>query len=85
MAIALSLPEGDKKQIREKVFEHISLDDLKKDNNLDILIRFLDIHLKKDDLADSLEKFEEFEDICSQDRMSITEYIASFDSRYRKI
>lgn len=85
VAIALSLPEDDKTQIREKVFEQISLDDLKKEDGLDTLITFLDSHLKKDDLADSLEKFEEFEDFHRQSEMSITEYIASFDSRYRKI
>ena len=32
VAIALSLPEDDKTQIREKVFEQISLDDLKKED-----------------------------------------------------
>ena len=46
MAIALSLPEDDKTQIREKVFEQISLDDLKKEDGLDTLIPFLDSHLK---------------------------------------
>ena len=45
----------------------------------------MDSHLKKDDLTDSLEKFEEFEDFHRQSEMSITENIASFDSRYRKI
>ena len=55
------------------------------ENGLDTLITFLDEHLKKDDLADSLEKFEEFEDFQRINGMSITEYIASFDTRYRKI
>ena len=85
VAIALSLREDDKTQIREKVFEQISLDDLKKEDGLDTLKTFLDSHLKKDDLADSLEKFEEFEDFHRQSEMSITQHIASFDSRYRKI
>ena len=85
MAIALSLPEEDKTKIREKVFGQIKLDDLKKDDGLDTLIAFLDSHLKKDDLADSLEKFEEFEDFERKVGMSITKYIATFDSLYRKI
>ena len=85
VAIALSLPENDKNQIREKVFEQISIEDLKKEDGLDTLIAFLDAHLKKDDLADGLEKFEEFEDFQRLNRMNVTEYIASFDSRYRKI
>ena len=85
VVIALSLPKGDKDQIREKVFDQISLDDLKREDGLDILIAFLDKHLKKDDLADSLDKFGEFEDFHRHDGMSISEYIASFDTRYRKI
>ena len=63
----------------------IGLEDLKKDDGLDILIDFLDSQLMKDELSDSLEKFEEFEDIQRTSGQSITEYIATFDSRYRKI
>ena len=62
IAIALSLPENDKTQIRENVFDQIPIDDLKEDDDLDTLIAFLDDHRIKDDLADGLEKFEEFED-----------------------
>ena len=39
----------------------------------------------KDDLSDSLEKFEEFEDFQRVNGQNITEYIAAFDSRYRKM
>ena len=45
VALALSLPEDDKTQIREKVIERISRDDLKKEDGLDTLITFLDSHL----------------------------------------
>ena len=85
IVIALSLPKNDKTQIREKVFDQISIEDLKKEDGLDKLIGFLDKHLKKDDLADSLEKFGEFEDFQRIEGLSIVEYIASFDSKYRKI
>ena len=84
VAIALSLPEDDKTQIREKVFEQISLDDLKKEDGR-YINNIFGQSAKKKDLADGLEKFEEFEDFHRQSEMSITEYIASFDSRYRKI
>ena len=85
VVIALALPKGNKDQIREKVFDQISPDDLKEEDGLDILIAFLDKQLKKDDLADSLDKFGAFEDFHRHDGMSISEYIASFDTRYRKI
>ena len=48
VAIALSLPENDKNQIREKVFKHITIEDLKKEDGLDALVAFLDAHLKKE-------------------------------------
>ena len=55
------------------------------ENGLDTLINFLDSKLMKDDLSDSLEKFEEFEDFQRVNGQNITEYIAAFDSRYRKM
>ena len=81
--IALSLPEDDKNQIREKVFTQISLDDLKKEDGFDILIKFLDTHLKKDELTDSIEKFEYFEDFQRMEGQCVSEYIALFDFKYR--
>lgn len=85
VAIALSLPEESETKIREKVFDQIELAELKKDDGFDTLVAFLDKHLAKDDLTDSLEKFEEFEDYQRIDSQSVSEYIAQFDSKYRKI
>ena len=85
IVIALSLPEDDKNHIKEKVFTQINLDDLKKEDGLDKLIKFLDTHLKKDELTDSIEKFEEFEDFQRIEGQSVSEYIALFEFKYRKI
>ena len=52
---------------------------------MDILIKFLDKHLKKDELTDIIEKFEAFENFQRAEGQSITEFIASFDFYYRKI
>ena len=56
------LPRNNKHRIRDKLFSEISLDDLIKKDGLDNLIRFLDTHLKKDELTDNIEHFEAFED-----------------------
>ena len=85
IAIALTLPEDDESQIREKVFDQIPIDDLKSADGLNVLLNFLDQHLAKDDLSDSLEKFEDFDDFFRSQGQSITEYIAVFDSKYKKI
>ena len=41
--------------------------------------------MKKDKLTDSIEKFEEFEDFQRMEGQSVSEYIALFDFKYRKI
>ena len=85
IAIALSLPDEDESKIREKVFDQIPLDDLKSDDGFTVLLNFLDKHLAKDDLSDSLEKFEDFEDFKRAEGQSINEYVATFDAKYRKV
>ena len=85
IAVALPLPVDDEHQIKDMVFDRIPLDDLKTDFGLNILIAFLDKHLAKDDLADSVEKFDDFDDFKREDGQSIHEYIAMFDAKYRKI
>ena len=83
IATALTSPEDDESQIREKVFDQSPVDDLKSVNvldvllyflnGLDVLLIFLDQHLQKDDLSDSLEKFEDCEDFCRSQGQSLTE------------
>ena len=85
IAVALSLPEDDVNRIKDKVFDQISLDDLKSADGLDILLTFLDKHLGKDDLSDSVEKFDEFDDCQRKEGQTIQEFIGIFDSLYRKI
>ena len=67
IAVALSLPADDEHQIKDEVFDQIPLDDLKTDFGLNILIAFLDKHLAKDDLAESVEKFDDFDDSRRED------------------
>lgn len=85
IAVALSLPDNDESQIREKVFDQLQIDELKCVDGFNVLLQFLDQHLAKDDLTDSLEKFEDFEDFKRLDGQSINEFVAIFDSKYRKI
>ena len=83
--VALSLPVDDEHQIKDKIFDQIPLDALKTDFGLNILIAFLDKHLAEDDLADSVENFDDFDDFRREDGKSIHEYIAMFDAKYRNI
>ena len=60
IAVALSLPENDSTVIREQVMEEVKPDDLKKDDGLKTLLACMEKKLGKDDMEDSLEKYEEF-------------------------
>ena len=85
IAIALTLPEDDPSGIRETVFDEIDLDSLKKDDGFETLIKFLDSKLGKDDLADSLAKFEDFDDYVRPHGQPISEFIAKYDQKYNRI
>ena len=83
--VALSLPETDDMPVREKLFNEISVADLKSDDGLSTLLEFLDQNLGKDDLTDSFDKFEDFNKFQRKQRMSLQEYISAFDTIYKKI
>ena len=85
IVVALSLPENDESVIRERVFDEIKLDDLKKENGMDVLLKFMDRILGKDDLTDSLEKFEDFENYKREPDQSMTEFLSKHDQKYNKI
>ena len=83
--IALSLPDSHESKIKEKVFESVPLEDLKKENGLETLIQFLDKHLQKDDLEEAWQRFEEFEECSKTSAESMTKYIDDFDRKYTRI
>ena len=53
VAVALSLPEDDKRKIKEKVFGELELDVLNSENGLSVLFEFLDRYLLGDELMNS--------------------------------
>ena len=85
IVVALSLPENHETHIRERVLDQIPLKDLKTDDGLTILLNFLDKHCGKDELVDSLEKYEDFESFEREDGQSILNFISMFDFKYKRI
>ena len=53
LAVALSLPEKDSSNIRDKVFSDLSLDELKGDDGVKKLMEFMDKLFKKDQLSEA--------------------------------
>ncbi len=83
IAVALSLP--DETTIRDKVFDELGIEDLKGENGFDTILEFFDKNLSKDDLTDSIEKFESFEDCKREPGQSVIDFISNFDQKYNKI
>ena len=82
IVIVLSIKDTD---TREKVLSQLSLEDLKQENGLEILIKFLDSFFGNDEISDALEKYEDFENFQRADNQSIRDFIACFDMKYRKL
>ena len=85
IAVALNLPNTEKNGIKERVFDELEINDLKRENGMDILFKFLDKHLLEDELVNSLKRFEEFEIFEKQNNENIREYVTKFDLKFRKL
>ena len=85
VAVALNLPEDDKRKIKDKVFGELELDVLNSENGMSVLFEFLDRYLLEDELMNSWNKFEDFEKFERKHGQNIREYVADFDLKSRKL
>ena len=85
MAVALNLPEDEKRKIKEKVFGEMELDVLNSENGMSVLFEFLDRYLLEDELMNSWNKCEDFEKFERKHGQNIREYVADFDLKFRKL
>ena len=84
IAIALPFPGQDGHKLCEKVFSDLSIDDLKTENGFNKLLDFLDRKLQKDDISDSWEKFNYFNEYCKEPSQSFSDFISAFDQKKQK-
>ena len=85
IAIALTWPNpSNESNIRENVFEQLTLAEHKADNKLDRLIEFFDKYLENGELLDSFSKVDLFVDYKRQNE-SNNEYVLKCDQNYAKI
>ena len=59
----------------QKIFDKLSIAQLKADAGFKTLIEFLDEKLKKEDIAGSWDKFNDFDKFKRSDKMGIKDYI----------
>ncbi|PIK50177.1 hypothetical protein BSL78_12928 [Apostichopus japonicus] len=84
LAVALSLPEEGAKSIRDKVFNEIDLEDLKKETGVSTLIKFMDNVFKKDELSAAYEAYTSFDRYRRQTETTMEEFVTEFEKLYNK-
>eukprot|EP00112_Aurelia_sp_Birch-Aquarium-sp1_P025637 Seg862.2 transcript_id=Seg862.2/GoldUCD/mRNA.D3Y31 product="hypothetical protein" protein_id=Seg862.2/GoldUCD/D3Y31 len=84
LAVALSLPEKDSSNIRDKVFSDLSLDQLKGDDGVKKLMEFMDKLFKKDQLSEAYEAFSDFKRFKRKETMAMDTYVMEFEKLYNK-
>jgi len=85
IVIALNMPQGDDSGIREKILEHMPTSDLEDENGLTKLTKFMENHYEKDELASSLEKYEDFYDYKREKNQVVADFIMEFDQKYKRV
>ena len=83
--VALSLPEEDVSQIRDKVFNEIDLSVLKADDGLEKLIKYLDTQFAKDDLTETYERYIEFERCKRESNQKINDFILEYEKKHNAL
>ena len=82
LTVALSLPEDDISNIRDKVFSEVEVDELNKAEGLKTLLDFLDKQFGRDDMSVAYEKYTEFEQFKRKEGQKVNEYIIEFEQKY---
>ena len=82
LAVALSLPEDDISNIRDKVFNEVSLESLEVDDGVDVLLKYLDKQFARDDLTVIYEKYTEFDRCKRKSGQNINDFVLEFEQKY---
>ena len=87
LCVALHLPNESKfgKDLKDKVLENISLEELKSREGLTKLFQFLDKEIGKDDIEDVTDKWDSFQDCKRLENQSFEEYIRDFELKYNRV
>ena len=77
--VALSLPENDASDIRNKVFNAVNLDG---NDGYKNVVAFLDSEFKKDAVSDMCDKIRAFMKLHKNSSQTMQQYISEFDRAY---
>ena len=83
--IALSLPEDDVSQIRDKVFSEMELSKLNSDTGMKELVTYLDTQFAKDDLTETYERYVDFEKCKRGSDQKINDFILEYEKKHNAL
>ena len=82
LSVALSLPEDDPSNIRDKVFNELDLDTLEVDDGITVFLNYMDKQFGRDDLTVMYEKYIDFDRCKRKKGQKINEFILEFEQKY---
>lgn len=85
--VALSLPNKSKfgNDLRERVFENISAEDLATTAGLTKVIEFLDSELGKSAVDDAIEKWDSFDNCKREEGQTLEDFISDFEAKSSRV
>ena len=81
-AVVLVLAMTEKKG---ELLESLKLDDLKKNNGVDVLLEYLKANYGKDELVECLDNYEDFRNFNRQEGQTMADYCSGFQQRVKRI
>ena len=82
MAVALSFPDSDLTQVKDKLFNEMKIEELNSENGMQLLISFMDKMFKRDELTHVYERYVSFDWFRRASGMSMESYISEFEKLY---
>ena len=82
VAVALSFPDSDSTQVKDKLFNEMKIEELNSENGMQLLISFMDKLFKRDELTQVYERYVSFDRFRRASGMSMESYISEFEKLY---
>lgn len=82
VAVALSFPDSDPTQVKDKLFNELKIEELNTDGGMALLIGFMDKLFKKDELTQVYERYVSFDRFRRVKDMRMESYIGEFEKLY---
>ena len=79
LVVALSLPEEDDSNIKEKVFSELDTDELNSEEGMKILLEFFDKRFLKDTFVEAYQKYQKWNRLSRKVDQKVEDFISDYE------